>query len=140
MMAKFFMVMAIFIFSFSFAHQVDRSAYNEILDKIEANKNICVDGVSEDRIYLKPDRLFPTEQGIYLNLNDIDYVHLPILNSDSNGCYVPCVRIFNICPGCGREYFISCSTPDCPLKQKRQDYEREKERKKEEYKKGKKKK
>ena len=132
MICKVLTLIAILASSICFAYGPNNPIHNEILDKIEANKNICVYGYSEDRIYLNPNRIFPTEQGVYLNLNDVDYVLLPTLNSDSNGCYLPCVQIFNICPGCGYEYFISCTRPDCPLVQKMQEREREKERIKEE--------
>jgi hypothetical protein len=114
------------------AHEAHNPIDNELLDKIEANKYTCVSGYSEDRIYLNPTRIFPTEQGMYLNLNDVDYALLPTLNSDGSGCYLPCVQIFNLCPGCGLEYFVSCKNPECPLKQQRQEREREKERGKEE--------
>lgn len=136
-MTKILAVIAVFVSTLCVASEADNLTYNEILHKIEANKNTCVSARSEDRIYLNPKRIFPTEQGIYLNLNDVDYVHLPMLNSDSNGCYVPCVQIFNTCPGCGYEYFVRCTRPDCPLVQQKQERERAKEERKRE--KGKKK-
>lgn len=123
-----------------FAYESNNFFDNEVMDKIEANKNTCVYGYTENKVYLKPDRIFPTEQGVYLNLNDVDYVLLPTLNSDSNGCYVPCVNIFNKCPGCGNEYFIRCTRSDCPLVQQQKERDKEKERAKQERKKEKKKK
>lgn len=141
MMTKILAAVVIFASNFCAASEADNQTYNEILHKIEANKNTCVSSRSEDRIYLNPDRIFPTEEGLYLNLNDVDYVHLPILSSDRNGCYIPCVQIFNICPGCGYEYFVRCTRPDCPLVQRKLDREREqasakKERKREKGKKS----
>ncbi len=132
MISKILTFIAILASSTCLAHEENNPIDNGLMDKIEANKYTCVSGCSEDRVYLNPNRIFPTEQGMYLNINDVDYVLLPTLNSDSNGCYLPCVQIFNICPGCGNEYFISCSRSDCPLVQKKQDREREKERGKEE--------
>ena len=132
MINKILTVIAILASSTCLAYEVNNSIDNELMDKIEANKNICVAGRSEDRVYLNPSRIFPTEQGVYLNLNDVDYVLLPTLNSDSSGCYLPCVQIFNICSGCGNEYFISCTRPDCPLVQRKREREKEKERGKEE--------
>lgn len=132
MISKILTFIAILASSTCLAHEVNNSIDNVLMDKIEANKNICVADYSEDRVYLNPNRIFPTEQGMYLNLNDVDYVLLPTLNSDSNGCYLPCVQILNICPGCGNEYFISCSRSDCPLVQRKRDREKEKEHGKEE--------
>jgi hypothetical protein len=132
MISKILTFIAAFISSICFAHEAHYPLDNGIMDKIEANKNTCVCGYSEDRVYLNPNRIFPTEQGIYLSLNDVDYVLLPTLNSDSNGCYLPCIEIFNKCPGCGYDYFISCSRPECPLVQRKEERNREKERAKEE--------
>jgi len=132
MIRKVLTLIAIFISSISFADEASNSIDNEVMDKIEANKNICVSGYSEDRVYLNPNRIFPTEEGVYLNLNDVDYILIPTLNSDSSGCYIPCVDVFNYCPGCGHKYFVSCSRPECPLVQKKKEREREKERGKEE--------
>lgn len=125
-------LIAVLISGTSFAHEVNKFIDKELMDKIEANKNTCVSRYFKDKLYLNPDRIFPTEQGIYLNLNDEDYVLLPTLNSDNSGCYVPCVQILNKCPGCGYDYFVSCTRPDCPLVQQKQERKREKEREKEE--------
>ncbi len=137
MISKVLTFIAVLASSTSFAHEANNPIDNELMDKIEANKNTCVCGYFEDKLYLHPNRIFPTEQGIYLNLNDVDYVLLPILNSDSRGCYLPCVDVLSICPGCGNPYFVSCSRPDCPLVQRKQERQREKEREKEERKKEK---
>lgn len=133
-------LIAILASSIGFAQDAIDPIDDQIINEIVTNKNTCVVGCTEDRIYLNPDRLFPTEQGLYLNLNDADYVLLPTLNSDESGCYVPCINIFNKCPGCKQEYFIVCKNPDCPLVKQAQEREKEKDRKKEEQKKQKKKK
>lgn len=140
MISKFLTLMAVLVSSICLANEAYIPLDNEVMDKIEANKNTCVAGYTENRIYLHSDRIVPTERGMYLNLNDKDFVLLPSVSSDSNGCYLPCVQIFNICPGCGNQYFISCSRRDCPLVQKNIEKEKEKERQKEERKKEKEKK
>jgi hypothetical protein len=140
MIRKILTIIAVLVSSVCLAHEANTLIDNKVMDKIEANKNTCVYGYSEDRLYLNPNRIFPTEQGIYLNLNDVDYVLLPTLNSDSSGCYLPCIDVLNTCPGCGYRYFVSCSRPDCPLVQRKQEREREKKREKEERKREKKKK
>jgi hypothetical protein len=137
MIRKIFTHIAILVSSTCLAHEANNPVDNGLMDKIEANKYTCISGYSEDKVYLDPSKIFPTEQGLYLNINDIDYVLLPTLNSDSGGCYLPCVQILNTCPGCGYEYFISCNRPECPLVQQRQERERDRERAKEERKKEK---
>jgi hypothetical protein len=122
-----------------FAHDVSDTIDDGIIHQIAANKNTCVIGVAEERIYLNPNRIYPTDQGLFLNLNDVDYVRLPTLNSDFNGCYVRLASealtkhpILNTCRECGREYFITCKNPNCSLYQRNEERKREKERQKEE--------
>ncbi len=123
---------------------------DEAITQIITNKNICIERYENGKIYLKPDRIFPTEKGLYLNLNDQEYLFLSNLNSDAQGCFIPIknaeivagqyLKIFNTCPGCQQEYFLTCKNPNCPLKQQRKEREEEKERKKQEDKEKKKKK
>lgn len=129
---------AILISSICFAQEEVDNLDVGIIDAIIANRNTCVVGNSEDKIYLDPNRIFPSEQGLYLQLNNNnEFILLPNLNSDGNGCFVLAAdrhpEIFNTCPGCGRKYFVSCNWPDCPLVKQKQEREREKERKKEEH-------
>ena len=115
-----------------FAQEATDVCDDEVIHQIVANHNTCVIGYAEEKIYLNPNRIYPTEQGLYLDLNDIDYVLLPSLNSDFNGCYVRPVSealtkhpILNTCPGCGREYFLTCKNENCPLYQRNQERKRE---------------
>lgn len=136
-------LIAILASSIGFAQDAVDALNDGAIDEIVSNKNTCVVAFSEDRIYLDPSRIFPTGQGLYLNLNDSDYILLPTLNSDSNGCYVPVFygerSILNKCSGCGEQYFLTCKNKKCPLVKQNQEREREKERKKEEKKREKKK-
>ena len=132
MIRKTLTLIAILASSIGFAQDTIDILDDGIIDEIVANKNTCVVGSSKDRIYLNPNRIFPTEKGLYLNLNDTDYVLLPTLNSDSQGCFIPIIQILPICPGCGYEYFLSCTNPECSLVQRKHEREREKERAKDE--------
>ena len=37
---------------------------------------------------IKPEKILPTEQGMFFDLNGIDYIPLVNLHSDARGCYV----------------------------------------------------
>jgi hypothetical protein len=139
MISRILTLIAILASSIGFAQEANDTIDSQIIDEIVANKSTCVVGCSEDRIYLNPNRIFPTEHGLYLNLNDSDFVLLPTLNSDSQGCFVPIIQVLPICPGCQKEYFLSCNRPECPLFQRNQERAKEKERNKEEQRKKKKK-
>ena len=88
----------------------------EILDKIISHEDYCVKGYDQEKIYLHSDNLYPTPNGVFLNLDGHEYIQLPSLQSDNGGCWVYSekIKIFNDCPFCGEEYFITCKNPNCP--------------------------
>lgn len=101
----------------------------------------CVQSICNEKIYLKPEAILPTPDGLFLQVNDETIVPLPQLNSDANGCYIECrcaSWIGRDCPNCGQYYVGSCTNPDCPGKKKAKEHKEEKKRKLEEYRKKKK--
>jgi hypothetical protein len=94
----------------------------EILEKIISNESYCVQkyDYDHDRIYLSSENLYPTSNGIFLDLNGNEYIHLPLLQSDNSGCWIRAekIKILNDCPFCGRPYFIKCKNPSCPSNKK----------------------
>jgi hypothetical protein len=123
MLRKVLTLTAILACSIGFAQDAADAIDNRIIDGILANKKTCMMSCSEDRIYLNTSRLLPTEQGLYLNLNDADYVLLPTLNSDSNGCYLLCGGRVQPkrwqCPYCHRWWDLGekCTNEECPTNQ-----------------------
>ncbi len=49
MIRKVLVLIAVLVSTISFAHEANYPIDNEIVDKIEANKNACVRGYSEDQ-------------------------------------------------------------------------------------------
>lgn len=133
-----------------FAHNANQEAWDdELLTSILANENECVLHYEDQKIYLNPDKIHPTSQGVYLNLNENEFIFVPILNSDNQGCYVECVNWNfdprNTCPGCGKKFYTGgCRNQSCPEYQRQQgakeNHKREQQQKKDDYKKHKKKK
>ncbi|MBI3258490.1 MAG: hypothetical protein HYZ54_03275 [Ignavibacteriae bacterium] len=107
--------------------------YDALVEKIVATDPSCIQESIDDKIYLNPEKIIPTQQGLFLNLEGENYVTLPMIYSDEYGCYItPVVKVFNNCRHCGREYFVTCDNPDCAGKKIKQQYEDDKRRKKEE--------
>lgn len=117
-MKKYFLfIIGIFISSTCLA--INDTDYNiELLNKIAANETFCVEKLEEGKLYLKSDRILPTNYGIFLNLNDTDFVLIDKINSDNNGCYVGLIQVLNTCRFCGKEYFVVCRNPECPRNKK----------------------
>lgn len=105
----------------------------ESIEKILLNADTCIREVEGDKIYLDESRLYPTSEGLFLQLNSEEWTPLSALKADTQGCYVRNVskgfEILNRCAGCGLRYLVVCDNKDCPLKQ---EYDRKKEEKREE--------
>ncbi|MBI2742627.1 MAG: hypothetical protein HYX48_01770 [Chlamydiales bacterium] len=111
-------LMAILVVNICFADISTPVLNDEVIMEIAANENDCIQRIEDGKIYLNPDRILATRAGVLLNLNNRDFVLLPTLNSDAEGCYIPeKVEILNRCPWCNKSYFIRCKNPDCPGKQ-----------------------
>jgi NADH pyrophosphatase NudC (nudix superfamily) len=102
-------------------HELNDESFSQIM----ANENRCVKGFSEEKIYLNPDKIHATENGIFVNLNDVDFVCIPILHSDNQGCYISnsqelalSLDYHKYCSECGKQYIYACTNPKCPKNQK----------------------
>lgn len=116
---------------------IDFNSDDEALEVILANRS-CVAAIEEEKVYLKTDRIYPTNEGLFIDLNGQDSVLLNTLNSDCNGCYVAAsetlIDVHKQCPDCGARYIVTCPNKNCPSKARKAAYEEEGRRKKEEYK------
>jgi hypothetical protein len=90
----------------------------------------CIKFVEEDKLYIEEDQIYPTPNGLFLLVNDgEDFLRIPALFSDNQGCYVhhsrhrlseeKGVEVRNKCPSCGERYIVRCTNKDCPAYQKR---------------------
>ena len=66
----------------------------------------CVDG---HKVYLKSERIVPSDEGLMLVGDDASLLLLPRLYSDQYGCYV---KSFMMCLSCG--YQLPEGVPYCP--------------------------
>jgi hypothetical protein len=147
-MLKTILAIMISLSSIGFTHEASEDWNNELSKAIQANENAVVDHYDEDKIYLNPDKIHPTPQGIYLNLNDQEFIFVPTLSSDAQGSYVNANLAWDpdprsVCPGCNRRYiYPDCGNPNCEEYKRRhqntENHKREQERKKDDYKRSKK--
>lgn len=102
--------------------EINDAALNEII----ANGHACTDGVADDKIYINPDRIIPTREGLFLNVDGERFIPIPLLHSDSQGCYIKPIariRVTKPCPHCGWEIVsgaFKCRNPDCPSNKPKQ--------------------
>ncbi len=68
----------------------------------------CVDG---NKVYLKPERIIPSDQGLMLVCEDDSLLLLPKVYSDSFGCFM---RSALICTNCTYQYKPDAVPIGCP--------------------------
>jgi len=133
MYKRVFLFLMVSMLTFCFAKEQNFSQ-NEVgfIEAIIQNKESCVQEINEDRIYLLEDKIYPSEDGLFLLLNeDQEFLRLMTLYSDYQGSFVKCnpsyqstisepwIKVFNDCPYCGYEYVIRCRRPECPNNKKK---------------------
>ena len=69
----------------------------------------CVNGY---KVYLKSERLMPSDEGLMLVGDDASLVMLPKVYSDQFGCYV---KSFIFCARCGFDYPVDTAQVFCPF-------------------------
>ena len=91
-----------------------------LLTEIILNDCECIVNIVDDKAYVNPERIFATAQGLFLHVNADQFVAIPLLHSDSQGCYirpVARIKVTSPCPHCGWERISGawkCRNPDCP--------------------------
>jgi len=82
-----------------------------LMDNLSAVK--CID---RGKIYLKSERIFPSEDGLMLIADDASLILIPQLLSDQYGCYVQssCLSSLSSCLNCGFVFSMDCTHVCCP--------------------------
>ena len=64
------------------------SDYIECVKNVLENEYHCVHKIDNDKIYINPENIFPTTQGVFINLNGYDHILAPQISSDLAGCFI----------------------------------------------------
>lgn len=106
-----------------FTNEIVPQLDDALLSEIISTDHSCISNVIDDKVYIHPERIVPTEGGLFLSLDPDLFVEIPLLCSDSHGCYVQTGRYIKVtkpCPHCGCERTSGawkCRNPDCPSNQ-----------------------
>ncbi len=74
--------------SFSFGEVVTPHDQTEFLQLILANKEYCTERITSEAILVKSEQIYPTNEGLFLRINQFELVRLPHVMSSADGCYV----------------------------------------------------
>ena len=115
----FLMLIGMMMSTVCLAHIDDTYIHEEILQQIIVYEDLCVERIEDEKIYLQHNRIFPTSNGIYLKIDEVNFILLNNISSDTKGCYIEArIPILNTCRHCQRSYFVRCTNPDCPGKKR----------------------
>jgi len=116
-MFKCFSTIALLLCCFCYANH--HASQSEIL----TIKESWVREMNEDKLYVYSEQIYPSDQGIFLHVGNDQFIEIPTLYSDANGCYVLArsIKITKPCPLCGFERLsgaFPCKNPECPSNKK----------------------
>jgi hypothetical protein len=74
--------------SFSFGESIATNDEEELLDFVLQNQNYCIEKTDGYKLYLKPKKVYITNQGAFLRINRFYLVQLYQIFSDEEGCYI----------------------------------------------------
>jgi len=105
--------------------------HDALLTEIVSNNCECVVNVTDDKVYVNPERIYPTSQGLFLCVGTDEYVPLPLLLSDDQGCYIQTgwIKVTSPCKFCGWERVSGgwkCPNQNCSSNQPKQDKPKDK--------------
>ena len=61
---------------------------HHLIHKIIANHSCCVSAFDGDKIFIRPENIIPTNQGLFIHLNESEYYPLPLLQFNKNGYFI----------------------------------------------------
>lgn len=111
-------------FLFIFFSSLRAEAESYLLDILKETECTCVQGYEEDRIFINPENITLSEEGVILNLDGFKSVAIPLLQGSRNGVFLQ--QSFETiltsskeskgpCPNCGHLTTSKgvCKNPDC---------------------------
>lgn len=71
------------------AEQVSTQATEDhLIHKIITNHTSCVHAFDKDKIFIRPENIISTTEGLFLRLNESEYFPLPLLQFNRNGHFL----------------------------------------------------
>jgi len=77
-----------FATSFALGESIDVNDETELLELILENREYCTKSIIGGKIYLKSDKIEPSNEGSFLWIDRFSLVKLPTIYSDENGLYI----------------------------------------------------
>ncbi|MDN3507154.1 MAG: hypothetical protein P0S96_07995 [Simkaniaceae bacterium] len=108
-----FTIFSVFISSSLFSQEIV-----DVAEYLVENNSSCVTQISGEKVYIDAERIFPSNEGLYLRLDSENFISLPYLRADTEGCYLAIsTKVTLPCRFCGTERVssaIPCPNKECP--------------------------
>jgi len=101
---------------------------HHLIDKILENHRYCVAAFEGNKIFIRPENIISTDQGLFINVNGAEFYQLPLLQFNKNGHFIEGTNIRDIdlkatkkeqtkgsCPNCGvnTDKYGYCRNEEC---------------------------
>ena len=63
-------------------------AEHHLIHKVVENHRYCVSAFDGDKIFIRPENIVSTSQGLFINLNGSEFSPLPLLQFNRNGHFI----------------------------------------------------
>lgn len=130
----FSLLILFFLFSFVSLNANDATyqyrSYH-LMDKILENQNYCIEAFEGNKIFIRPENIISTNQGLFIKVNEKELYKLPLIKFNKRGHYIEGVEDINLlkankskeektkgpCPYCEvkTDKYGYCRNDDCPL-------------------------
>ena len=61
---------------------------HHLIHKVIQNQQYCVSAFEGDKIFIRPEKIISTDQGLFINLNGSEYYPLPLLQFNKKGHFL----------------------------------------------------
>lgn len=61
---------------------------DHLIHKVIQNQNFCVSAFNGDKIFIRPENIVSTTQGLFIKLNGDEYYPMPLLQFNRNGHFM----------------------------------------------------
>jgi len=89
------MTVASYAVSFTFGESVEFSSEREKIQTLLENQGYCIEKVEESRVYFKPSKIYPMNEGVFVRFDRFSLVELTDVQKDKFGYFVWLPRVIN---------------------------------------------
>ena len=68
-----------------------QSCSYHLMDKIIENQSYCIEAFEGNKIFIRPENIISTNQGLFIKVNEEELYKLPLIKFNKKGHYIECI-------------------------------------------------